>query len=72
MNNTENERERIEKLEMQIAFQERTIEELSGQVAEHWKLIDRLTTKLDTLATRFLAVEEGLQEAPPITKPPHY
>ncbi|MCO6187290.1 SlyX family protein [Rhizobium sp. L1K21] len=72
MDNTEHQRERIEQLEMQVAFQERTIEELSGQIAEHWKLIDRLTAKLDALTTRFLAVEEGLQEAPPITKPPHY
>ncbi len=72
MDDTTTDRERVEKLEMQVAFQERTIEELSGQIAEHWKLIDRLTTRLDTLTTRFLAVEEGLLEAPPITKPPHY
>jgi SlyX protein len=63
---------RIEKLEELTAFQERTIEELSAQVNEQWKIIDRLQTKLDTLTERFLAVEENLLEAPAVTKPPHY
>ena len=59
-------------LEIRIAEQERTIDELSGQIAEQWKVIERMQRKLDTLTERFLALEE--QSAPdiPITKPPHW
>jgi SlyX protein len=64
--------DRITALEIRSAEQEKTIEELSAQIAEQWKTIDRLQKKLDVLANRFLALEE--QAAPPIEarKPPHY
>jgi SlyX protein len=64
--------DRLMTLEIRAAEQEKTIEELSGQIAEQWKVIERLQKKLDALATRFLALEE--QTAPPIeaTKPPHW
>ena len=59
-------------LEMRAAEQERTIQELSGQVAEQWKTIDRMQKKLNALTERFLTLEE--QSAPTIeaTKPPHW
>jgi SlyX protein len=64
--------DRMTALEMRSAEQEKTIEELSAQIAEQWQTIDRLQKKLDALANRFLALEE--QTAPPIEarKPPHY
>jgi len=64
--------DRLTMLEIRIAEQERTIDELSGQIAEQWKVIERMQRKLDTLTERFLALEE--QSAPdiPITKPPHW
>jgi SlyX protein len=64
--------DRLTTLEIRHAEQEKTIEELSGQVAEQWKVIDRLQKKLDALTNRFLAMEE--QAAPPIEarKPPHW
>jgi SlyX protein len=64
--------DRLTMLEIRIAEQERTIDELSGQIAEQWKVIERMQHKLDTLTERFLALEE--QSAPdiPITKPPHW
>lgn len=64
--------DRMTTLEIRTTEQERTIEELSGQIAEQWKVIERLQKKLDALADRFLALEE--QSAPPIeaAKPPHY
>ena len=64
--------DRLTSLEIRTAQQERTIEELSDQVAEQWKVIDRLQKKLDALTGRFLTLEE--QAAPPIeaTKPPHW
>jgi SlyX protein len=64
--------DRLANLEMRAAEQERTIEELSGQIAEQWSVIDRLQKKLDALTERFLTLEE--QSAPdiPVTKPPHW
>jgi SlyX protein len=64
--------DRLTTLEIRAAEQEKTIEELSGQLAEQWKTIERLQKKLDALANRFLALEE--QAAPPIEarKPPHW
>jgi SlyX protein len=38
--------DRLTTLEIRNAEQERTIEELSGQVGEQWKVIDRLEKKL--------------------------
>ena len=64
--------DRLAKLEMLAAEQERTIEELSGQLAEQWKLIERMQKKLDTLTERFLALEERTAPDNPVTKPPHW
>jgi len=59
-------------LEIRSAEQEKVIDELSGQIAEQWKVIERLQHKLDALTERFLTLEE--QSAPdiPVTKPPHW
>ena len=64
--------DRLTTLEVRSTQQEKTIEELSDQVAEQWKVIDRLQKKLDALTNRFLSLEE--QAAPSIeaTKPPHW
>lgn len=64
--------ERLTTLEIRIAEQDKAIDELSEQIAEQWKVIERMQRKLDTLTERFLALEE--QSAPdiPITKPPHW
>lgn len=63
---------RITALEIRAMEQERVIEELSGQVAEQWKVIERLQAKLDALTERFLAVEQNAVVAPEATKPPHW
>ncbi|MDW6025512.1 SlyX family protein [Mesorhizobium sp. BAC0120] len=64
--------DRLTALEIRAAEQEKTIEELSGEVAAQWKQIERLQKKLDALTDRFLALEE--HAAPPIEarKPPHW
>ena len=64
--------DRLTTLEIRATQQEKTIEELSDQLAEQWKTIDRLQKKLDALTNRFLSLEE--QAAPSIeaTKPPHW
>ena len=63
---------RIVQLEMLAAEQERTIAELSGQIAEQWKTIDALRKKLDALTERFLAREGQAAPDVPVTKPPHW
>ena len=64
--------DRLTTLEIRATEQERTIEDLSGQVAEQWKTIDRMQKKLDALTERFLALEEQAAPEMPVTKPPHW
>ena len=64
--------ERIVQLEILAAEQEKTIGELSEQLAEQWKTIDRMQKKLDALTERFLVLEEQAAPEIPVTKPPHW
>lgn len=64
--------DRLTTLEIRAAEQERTVEELSSQLAEQWKTIDRMQKKLDALTERFLALEEQAAPDVPVTKPPHW
>ncbi|MCO5732859.1 SlyX family protein [Rhizobium sp. SSA_523] len=64
--------DRIITLEETVAYQAKTIEELSEQIAEQWKVLDQTRLKLDRLTERFLSLEEASLEAPAVTKPPHY
>jgi SlyX protein len=64
--------ERIARLEEHAAHQANTIEELSDQLAEQWRVTEQLRSKLDRLTERFLVLEEGSLDAPAITRPPHY
>ncbi|QND48424.1 hypothetical protein HB780_22760 [Rhizobium lusitanum] len=66
------EQSRITTLEELVAYQAKTIEELSDQVAEQWKVVEQTRLKLDRLAERFLTLEDQTMDAPAITKPPHY
>nr|WP_198516610.1 SlyX family protein [Sinorhizobium meliloti] len=62
--------ERITRLEETVAHQLKTIEELSDQLAEQWKVVEQTRAKL--LTERFLSLEEQAQDATPVTRPPHY
>lgn len=62
----------IVRLQILAAEQEKTIEELSAQVAEQWKVIEGLRRKLDSLTNRFMAIEEQTAPDVPVTKPPHW
>jgi SlyX protein len=64
--------DRLTTLEIRAAEQEKTIEELSGQLAEQWKVIERMERKLAALTDRFLALEEQSASDVPVTKPPHW
>jgi SlyX protein len=64
--------ERITRLEEAVAYQAKTIEELSDQLAEQWKIVEQTRAKLDRLTERFLSLEEQSLDAPANTRPPHY
>lgn len=64
--------ERLTRLEILATEQEKTIDELSVQLAEQWKTIEGMRRKLDALTDRFLVLEEQSAEDIPVTKPPHY
>jgi SlyX protein len=66
------EEDRITRLEMLAAEQERTIEELSGQLAEQWKEVEALRRRLDALSRRLIELEENAAPDTPVTKPPHW
>lgn len=63
---------RLVQLEVLTTHQERAIAELSEQLAEQWKTIEKLQRKLDALTNRFLALEEQSAPDVPVTKPPHW
>jgi SlyX protein len=64
--------DRLTRLEILATEQEHTIEDLSGQLTEQWKVIETLRRKLDSLTDRFLVLEEQTAEDIPVSKPPHY
>lgn len=64
--------DRLTALEIRYAEQERTIADLSDQLAEQWKTLERMQRKLDALTERFLALEESAAPEIPVTKPPHW
>ena len=69
---SENLADRLTELEIRHAEQEKTIEELSGEIAEQWKLITALNKKLSSLTDRFLELEEQTAPEVAVTKPPHW
>ena len=64
--------ERLTTLEIRAAEQERSIEELSGQVARQWQTIEGLERKLALLGDRLRAFEDSREGDVPVTKPPHW
>ncbi|QND51459.1 hypothetical protein HB779_05760 [Phyllobacterium sp. 628] len=66
------ETDRVTSLEILVTEQEKTIEELSAQIAEQWKIIEGMRRKLDALTDRFLVLEEHTTPDIPVTKPPHW
>ena len=63
---------RLTTLEILTAEQERTIAELSAEIAGAWKIIDDLTRRMDSMALRLTGIEEATAPDTPITKPPHW
>jgi SlyX protein len=63
--------DRITALEELTAHQTKTIDELSEQLTEQWKVIDRMKRMLERLGERLENLDAGTGEVP-VTKPPYY
>ncbi|WP_416377766.1 SlyX family protein [Bradyrhizobium cosmicum] len=63
--------ERVDALEMRIAYQDDTIETLNQTITAQWKQIDVLTRKIAELGER---LQEAEANAPGAAneRPPHY
>lgn len=73
MNDTESLSARIDTLEMRVAHQERTIEDLNATVVAQWKQIDALTRQLSNLLDRVQEAEHrAIAGGAPEPPPPHY
>ncbi len=64
---------RITELEVQLAHQTSTVDELNDMVAKQWHEIDRLKKQLTRLTGRLEQVEHSLPKgASEDAPPPHY
>ena len=63
--------ERIDALEMRLAFQDETIETLNQAITAQWKQIDALTRQIRQLNER-LQEAEANAPGPANEPPPHY
>jgi SlyX protein len=64
---------RLEALEVRIAYQDRTIEELNTAVTAQWRQIEALTKRVERMADRLRSVEENVPPSgEPEPLPPHY
>jgi SlyX protein len=63
---------RFEALEIRIAHQDRTIEDLNTAVRDQWEQIDRLTKLIERIADRLQRIEDSVPADGPEPPPPHY
>ena len=70
MTDTSQDSARIDELEMRIAHQEQTIEDLNAAITAQWKVIDRLERQAAILAERIADAEISSGAAAPVDRPP--
>ena len=64
---------RLDELEIRIAHQDQTIEDLNAAITAQWTLIERLEARLARLGERVAESERAAGEAAPVDRPPpHY
>ncbi len=63
--------DRIDRLEVHVAEQERVLQDMSEVAAGQWAKIDAMSAKLDRLLDR-LSVLEAERDLPDDKPPPHY
>ena len=65
--------DRIDALEIRIAYQDETIETLNKAITEQWQIIDTLRREMARLQERLEAAEmKSSGPAAPEPPPPHY
>jgi SlyX protein len=72
MGDTETFSSRIEALEIRVAHQDRTIEELNETITAQWKEIETLTRQIARLGDQLQEVRETAGAAGEPEPPPHY
>jgi SlyX protein len=63
---------RIDALEMRVAYQDQTIEDLNQTIIAQWKQIDALRRQLNEVLDRVQEVEDNAGGQAPDRPPPHY
>ncbi|WDR04890.1 SlyX family protein [Devosia rhodophyticola] len=63
---------RLDALEMRIAYQDHTIDELNTTITEQWRIIDLLTRKLTQLEEQAKLTGGGAGDNRAEPPPPHY
>ncbi len=66
------ENDRIIELETKLSYQEMTIQELSGMIADQEKRLARLEERDRVLTGKVRDLMEIMEESPVNGKPPHY
>ena len=65
--------ERLEKIEIKIAYQEDLIEELNKTIYQQQKKLERLEAKCEALAKHIASLYESVNESTSVDeRPPHY
>jgi SlyX protein len=62
---------RIEALEIHVAHQDATVEDLNGVILAQREELDRLTRRINRMMSQVDELEAAAP-APEVTKPPHY
>ena len=64
---------RVDALEIRVAYQDQIIEDLNAAVTDHWKQIDALKRRVETLVDRVQEAEtRATSGGAPEPPPPHY
>jgi SlyX protein len=63
---------RLDALEIRIAYQDETIEELNVALAAQWQEIDKLRRELTLLEAQLREAAQGSGDGMPEPPPPHY
>jgi SlyX protein len=65
--------ERIDTLEMRVAYQDETIETLNQALTAQWEQIDALKREISRLTDRLATAESNITNPPGVEPPPpHY
>lgn len=64
---------RLDELEIRVAHQDQTIEDLNAAITAQWKTIETLERHLAALRDRVVEAELTAGDTPPVERPPpHY